>query len=150
MFGKIAVYSCKDTPIDYQSEFKEVTDIERYSYETLIELNEETMELERDKAAVKKELDDILRHPSNSQLEADIEKYTSGIQQLESSIAELSQETTLANKVDCDRVSKLLSTLEKETKSRRKIFQNVKSIIVEQVGAKAIGDLLEDIGVKTV
>lgn len=150
MFGKIAVYSCKDTPIDYQSEFKEVTDIERYSYETLIQLNEETMELERDKAAVKKELDDILRHPSNSQLEADIEKYTSGIQQLESSIAELSQETTLANKVDCDRVSKLLSTLEKETKSRRKIFQNVKSIIVEQVGAKAIGDLLEDIGVKTV
>lgn len=108
------------------------------------------MELEREKGAAKKELDDTIRHPTNAQIEDDIERYTVEIEQLEKNIQELSQESTTNNKEDCEQLSKQLSSLEKETKSRRKIFQNIKGILVEQVGPKAISELLEDLGVTTI
>ena len=149
-FGKIVIYSRKDIPINFENEFKDVEDVDQYSYDILVQLNEESMELEREKGAAKKELDDTLRHPTNAQIEDDIARYTTEIEQLEKNIQELSQESTTNNKEDCEQLSKQLSSLEKETKSRRKIFQNIKGILVEQVGHKAISELLEDLGVTTI
>ncbi|SMN22507.1 similar to Saccharomyces cerevisiae YGL033W HOP2 Meiosis-specific protein that localizes to chromosomes [Maudiozyma saulgeensis] len=147
-FGKILIYSSKDLPINYEEEFGK-NDLEgKYSYQTLTQLNEEVMEVSRDESTVKKELEEILKVPTNEQLKVEVQQFETDVENFQESLKSVKENTNAETRLECTYILNTTISLEKEIRLRKKIFNNIALIIKDQVRPKSMKDFMEDIGVE--
>lgn len=147
-FGKIVIYSCKDPPIDFETEYNDSSIDEKYSYETLAQLTEEIMELERDKNKLKKDLQGVLKEPSNEQLTNEISNLKSEIETAIQRMKNIEENSNPENEEECEQIMKVAKNIEKEIKSRNKNFKELYIIIKDQVKPKSMDEFLENLGIE--
>lgn len=147
-FGKVLIYSSKDNPIDYEKEFGDRSIERKYEYQSLIQLNEELMEVSRDETVVRKELEDLGKIPTNERLNQDVSIFEKDVITLQESIASIKENANTEQRLECTHIQNSIDSLEKEVKLRRKIFNNITSIIKDQVRPKSMNDFMEELGIE--
>lgn len=138
MFGKIAIYVCKEQDVQLPAEINKA----QITFEAIAQLREEFQEIERDKNEIKIELQNILKEPSNEELLGLIEKKEREISTLQNKIAQLDQNWNPENEKVIKIIMDYETSLEKEIKLRKKIMNNAISLIKEAVNPKNITEFL--------
>ena len=106
------------------------------------------MEVNRDESAVRKELEDIGKTPTNEQLNQDINIFEKEVKTLQDLLASINENINTEKRLECMHIQNSINSLEKEAKLRRKIFNNIKTIIKDQVRPKSMNDFMEELGIE--
>lgn len=138
MFGKIAIYVCKEQDVQLPAEINKA----EITFEAIAQLREEFQEIERDKNEIKIELQNMLKEPSNEELLGLIERKEREISTLQNKIAQLDQNWNPENEKVIKIIMDYETSLEKEIKLRKKIMNNAISLIKEAVNPKNITEFL--------
>lgn len=138
MFGKIAIYVCKEQDVQLPAEINKA----EITFETIAQLREEFQEIERDKNEIKIELQNMLKEPSNEELLGLIERKEREISTLQNKTAQLDQNWNPENEKVIKIIMDYETSLEKEIKLRKKIMNNAISLIKEAVNPKNITEFL--------
>lgn len=138
MFGKIAIYVCKEQDVQLPAEINKA----EITFEAIAQLREELQEIERDKNEIKIELQNMLKEPSNEELLGLIERKEREISTLQNKIAQLDQNWNPENEKVIKIIMDYETSLEKEIKLRKKIMNNAISLIKEAVNPKNITEFL--------
>lgn len=138
MFGKIAIYVCKEQDVQLPAEINKA----EITFEAISQLREEFQEIERDKNEIKIELQNMLKEPSNEELLGLIERKEREISTLQNKIAQLDQNWNPENEKVIKIIMDYETSLEKEIKLRKKIMNNAISLIKEAVNPKNITEFL--------
>lgn len=130
LFGKIAIYVCKEQDVQLPAEINKA----EITFEAIAQLREEFQEIERDKNEIKIELQNMLKEPSNEELLGLIEKKEREISTLQNKIAQLDQNWNPEN----EKVVKILmdyeTSLEKEIKLASEKNHEQRNIINKRSG----------------
>lgn len=138
MFGKIAIYVCKEQDVQLPAEINKA----EITFEAIAQLREEFQEIERDKNEIKIELQNMLKEPSNEELLGLIERKEREIFTLQNKTAQLDQNWNPENEKVIKIIMDYETSLEKEIKLRKKIMNNAISLIKEAVNPKNITEFL--------
>lgn len=138
MFGKIAIYVCKEQDVQLPAEINKA----EITFEAIAQLREEFQEIERDKNEIKIELQNMLKEPSNDELLGLIERKEREISTLQNKTAQLDQNWNPENEKVIKIIMDYETSLEKEIKLRKKIMNNAISLIKEAVNPKNITEFL--------
>lgn len=138
MFGKIAIYVCKEQDVQLPAEINKA----EITFEAIAQLREEFQEIERDKNEIKIELQNMLKEPSNEELLGLIERKEREISTLQNKTAQLDQNWNPENEKVIKIIMDYETSLEKEIKLRKKIMNNAISLIKEAVNPKNITEFL--------
>lgn len=138
MFGKIAIYVCKEQDVQLPAEINKA----EITFEAIAQSREEFQEIERDKNEIKIELQNMLKEPSNEELLGLIEKKEREISTLQNKIDQLDQNWNPENEKVIKIIMDYETSLEKEIKLRKKIMNNAISLIKEAANPKNITEFL--------
>lgn len=106
------------------------------------------MEVSRDETVVRKELEDLGKIPTNERLNQDVSIFEKDVITLQESIASIKENANTEQRLECTHIQNSIDSLEKEVKLRRKIFNNITSIIKDQVRPKSMNDFMEELGIE--
>lgn len=143
-FGKVVIYSCKDMDLAVKEGEN------HYTFEELVQLREELMEVERDKASVQNAVNDLLKEPGNNQLENEIITMKNEIVKEEEVLKGLNVDRNPEEEKLISEIQERQKLLEKVINSRKKMVKDLIGIIKYQINPKNLIEFLEDIGVEQI
>ncbi|CAI4463768.1 AMP_1a_G0020510.mRNA.1.CDS.1 [Saccharomyces cerevisiae] len=141
-FGKIIIYSCNEQDTVLPSNI----DPSQFDFETVLQLRNDLIELERDKSMAKDALDSVTKEPENEDLLTIIENEENELKKIESKLKSLQDDWDPANDEIVKRIMSEDTLLQKEITKRSKICKNLIATIKDSVCPKNMNEFLEEIG----
>ncbi|GMC33103.1 unnamed protein product [Saccharomyces cerevisiae] len=141
-FGKIIIYSCNEQDTALPSNI----DPSQFDFETVLQLRNDLIELERDKSTAKDALDSVTKEPENEDLLTIIENEENELKKIESKLQSLQDDWDPANDEIVKRIMSEDTLLQKEITKRSKICKNLIATIKDSVRPKNMNEFLEEIG----
>ncbi|CCC66739.1 hypothetical protein NCAS_0A01810 [Naumovozyma castellii] len=144
-FGKVVIYACNEK----QFEFPDDLDSNLFTFDKIVQLRSEFMELERERNSLFEKWNNLSKEPPNHQLVANIENRKLDLERLKSTLTILRDNWNPADeKTTQDLISSKLE-LEKEITKRIKIMNSLKDVIKDSVNPKNINEFLVCFNVHT-
>lgn len=137
-FGKILIYSCNEQ----EPELPKDIDFSKFDFETVSQLRNDLIELERDKATARDALDSVTKEPENGELLSIIEKEETELREIESKLESLQNDWNPANDEIVKQIISRDTLLQKEISKRSKICKNLVATIKDSVCPKNMDEFL--------
>ena len=137
-FGKIIIYSCNEQDTALPSNI----DPSQFDFETVLQLRNDLIELERDKSMAKDALDSVTKEPENEDLLTIIENEENELKKIESKLQSLQDDWDPANDEIVKRIMSEDTLLQKEITKRSKICKNLIATIKDSVRPKNMNEFL--------
>ena len=137
-FGKIIIYSCNEQDTELPSNI----DPSQFDFETVLQLRNDLIELERDKSMAKDALDSVTKEPENEDLLTIIENEENELKKIESKLQSLQDDWDPANDEIVKRIMSEDTLLQKEITKRSKICKNLIATIKDSVCPKNMNEFL--------
>ncbi|CAI6511548.1 AIS_HP2_G0018720.mRNA.1.CDS.1 [Saccharomyces cerevisiae] len=137
-FGKIVIYSCNERETELPSDI----DPSDFDFETVLQLRNDLIELDRDKSMAKDALDSVTKEPENEELLKIIEKEEDELREIESKLQSLQGDWNPANDEIVKQIMSRDALFQKEITKRSKICKNLIATIKDSVCPKNMNDFL--------
>ena len=137
-FGKIVIYSCNEQETALPSN----VDSSQFDFETVLQLRNDLIELERDKSMAKDALDSVAKEPENKELLTIIENEENELKEIESKLQSLQGDWNPANDEIVKRIMSEDTLLQKEITKRSKICKSLIATIKDSVCPKNMDEFL--------
>lgn len=137
-FGKIVIYSCNEQ----EPELPKDIDFSKFDFETVSQLRNDLIELERDKATARDALDSVTKEPENTELLNIIETEETELREIESKLESLQNDWNPANDEIVKQIISRDTLLQKEIAKRSKICKNLTATIKDSVCPKNMDEFL--------